>query len=109
MAAQRARRALIGSGPTGSVYLSEWPERSDPVALKIFGPIFVLKLKFAPEGYERRLVAEVWLYPDNSMILGAPAKAVRATDDQMRAMIARGADVYVKRWKRYAAGLKRLG
>ena len=29
---------LIGSGPTGSVYLSEWPERSDPVALKIFGP-----------------------------------------------------------------------
>ena len=42
------------------------------------------------------------------MILGAPAKAVRATDDQMRAMIARAADVYV-RWKRYAAGLKRLG
>ena len=29
---------LIGSGPTGSVYLVEWPERSDPVALKIFGP-----------------------------------------------------------------------
>jgi hypothetical protein len=27
----------------------------------------------------------------------------------MRAMIARAADVYVKRWKRYAAGLKRLG
>jgi hypothetical protein len=24
-------------------------------------------------------------------------------------MIARAADVYVKRWKRYAAGLKRLG
>ena len=55
------------------------------------------------------LVTEGKVYPDNSMILGAPAKAVRATDDQMRAMIARGADVYVKRWKRYAAGLKRLG
>jgi len=26
----------------------------------------------------------------------------------MRAMIARGADVYVRRWKQYAAGLKRI-
>ena len=55
------------------------------------------------------LLTEGKTFPDNSMILGAPAKAVRATDDQMRAMIARAADVYVKRWKRYAAGLKRLG
>jgi carbonic anhydrase/acetyltransferase-like protein (isoleucine patch superfamily) len=54
------------------------------------------------------LVTEDKTYPDNSVIVGAPAKAVRATDDQMRAMIARAADVYVKRWKRYAAGLKRL-
>jgi carbonic anhydrase/acetyltransferase-like protein (isoleucine patch superfamily) len=55
------------------------------------------------------VVTEGKTYPDNSLILGAPAKAVRATDDQIRAMIARAADVYVKRWKRYAAGLKRLG
>jgi carbonic anhydrase/acetyltransferase-like protein (isoleucine patch superfamily) len=55
------------------------------------------------------LVTEGKVYPDNSMILGAPAKAVRATDDQARAMIARAADVYVKRWKQYAAGLKRIG
>lgn len=55
------------------------------------------------------LLTEGKTFPDNSMILGAPARAVRATDDQMRAMIARAADVYVKRWKRYAAGLKRLG
>jgi carbonic anhydrase/acetyltransferase-like protein (isoleucine patch superfamily) len=55
------------------------------------------------------LLTEGKTFPDNSMILGAPAKAVRATDDQMRAMIARAADVYVKRWKRYAVGLKRLG
>jgi carbonic anhydrase/acetyltransferase-like protein (isoleucine patch superfamily) len=54
------------------------------------------------------VVTEGKIYPDNSLILGAPAKAVRATDDQIRAMIARAADVYVKRWKRYAAGLKRL-
>jgi carbonic anhydrase/acetyltransferase-like protein (isoleucine patch superfamily) len=55
------------------------------------------------------LVTEGKAYPDNSVILGAPAKAVRASDEEMRAMIARAADVYVQRWKRYAAGLKRIG
>lgn len=55
------------------------------------------------------LITEGKQFPDNSVILGAPAKAVRASDDQARAMIARAADVYVKRWKRYAAGLKRIG
>jgi hypothetical protein len=35
----------------------------------VLGPIFVLKLKFAPTGYDRRLVAEMWLYPDGSRIL----------------------------------------
>jgi hypothetical protein len=34
----------------------------------------VLKVKFSPEGYERRLVAELWLYPDNSMILELSTK-----------------------------------
>ena len=37
--------------------------------LSVLGPIFVLKLKFAPTGYDRRLVAEMWLYPDGSRIL----------------------------------------
>lgn len=48
-------------------------------------------------------------FPDNSVILGAPAKAVRKTDDKVRAMIARATEIYVRRWKRYAAGLKRIG
>jgi carbonic anhydrase/acetyltransferase-like protein (isoleucine patch superfamily) len=48
-------------------------------------------------------------FPDNSVILGSPAKAVRASDEAVRAMTARAKDVYVKRWKRYAAGLKRIG
>ncbi|MGV1015720.1 MAG: gamma carbonic anhydrase family protein [Methyloceanibacter sp.] len=55
------------------------------------------------------LITEGKEFPDGSVILGAPAKAVRETDEKARAMIARAADVYVKRWKRYAAGLKRLG
>jgi carbonic anhydrase/acetyltransferase-like protein (isoleucine patch superfamily) len=54
------------------------------------------------------LITEGKEFPDNSMILGAPAKAVREVDEKGRAMIARGADVYVRRWKQYAAGLKRI-
>jgi carbonic anhydrase/acetyltransferase-like protein (isoleucine patch superfamily) len=55
------------------------------------------------------LITEGKIFPDNSVILGSPAKAVRESDDKVRAMIARAAHVYVKRWKRYAAGLKRIG
>ena len=47
-------------------------------------------------------------FPDNSVILGSPAKAVRESDEAARAEIARAASVYVKRWKAYAKGLKRI-
>ncbi|ODA69033.1 2,3,4,5-tetrahydropyridine-2,6-dicarboxylate N-acetyltransferase [Methyloligella halotolerans] len=54
------------------------------------------------------LVTEGKEFPDNSVILGAPAKQVREADDKTREMIARGADVYVRRWKQYAKGCKRI-
>ncbi|MFC9559902.1 hypothetical protein [Agromyces sp. NPDC056965] len=37
--------------------------------LSILGPIFVLKERFTPEGLGRRMVAEVWLYPDGGRIV----------------------------------------
>jgi carbonic anhydrase/acetyltransferase-like protein (isoleucine patch superfamily) len=55
------------------------------------------------------LVTEGKEFPDDSVILGAPAKLVRESDEKVRAMTARAADVYVKRWKRYATGLTRIG
>jgi hypothetical protein len=42
--------------------------------LSILGPIFVLKLKFSPEGLGRKLVAEMWLYPDGARILELSTK-----------------------------------
>jgi hypothetical protein len=42
--------------------------------LSILGPIHVLKLKFSPKGYDRRLVAELWNYPDYSRILELSTK-----------------------------------
>jgi hypothetical protein len=42
--------------------------------LSILGPLLVLKLKSSPEGYERKLVTELWLYPDGSRILELSTK-----------------------------------
>jgi carbonic anhydrase/acetyltransferase-like protein (isoleucine patch superfamily) len=55
------------------------------------------------------LITEGKEFADGSVILGAPAKAVRETDEKARAMISRAAGVYVRRWKQYKAGLKRIG
>jgi hypothetical protein len=42
--------------------------------LSIMGPVTVLKLKSSPEGYERKLVTELWFYPDGSRILELSTK-----------------------------------
>ena len=34
----------------------------------------MLKLKYAPKAFDRRLVAEMWLYPDGSRILELSTK-----------------------------------
>ncbi|TRW44641.1 adenylate cyclase [Georgenia yuyongxinii] len=37
--------------------------------LSVLGPIFVLKLKLRPEGFPRKLVGEMWIYPDGSRVV----------------------------------------
>ena len=66
--------------------------------LKLLGPIFVLKLKFAPKGFARKLVAEMWLYPDNSRILElstkcAPAEALTVAEEARTFLSDRGVDL----------------
>jgi hypothetical protein len=53
--------------------------------LATLGPIFVLKLRFNPEGFERRLVAEVWLYPDGSRLLELSTKCLPSQAFQVAA------------------------
>jgi carbonic anhydrase/acetyltransferase-like protein (isoleucine patch superfamily) len=54
------------------------------------------------------VVTEGKEFPDNSLIVGAPARVVRSLDDKAAKMIAEGADIYVRRWKEYARSLKRV-
>jgi carbonic anhydrase/acetyltransferase-like protein (isoleucine patch superfamily) len=55
------------------------------------------------------VVTEGKTFPDKSLVVGAPARVVRTLDDKAAEMIAAGADVYVRRWKSYVGGLKRIG
>jgi carbonic anhydrase/acetyltransferase-like protein (isoleucine patch superfamily) len=55
------------------------------------------------------LVTEGKEFADGSMILGAPARAVRELDEAQRANLPRIADHYVANAKRFAAGLKKIG
>ncbi len=54
------------------------------------------------------LITEGKSFPDGSLIVGAPARAVRALDEATMKMIAEGADIYVRRFKQYARGLKEV-
>ena len=53
--------------------------------LSILGPIFVLKLNFEPKELGRRMVAELWFYPDGSRILELSTKCTAADAFQVAA------------------------
>ena len=77
---------------------SHAPEGVTLDALSVLGPITVFKLKFAPEGYARKLVAELWMYPDNSRILElstkcAPQDALGVAAGAREFLLSRGVDL----------------
>ena len=52
------------------------PEGVDLDNLTVLGPLTVLKLAFTPKDFGRKLVAELWFYPDASRILELSTKAM---------------------------------
>jgi hypothetical protein len=81
-----------------SLYATHAPEGVELDDLAVLGPIFVIKLKFAPEGYDRKMVGELWLYPDNSMILElstkcAPSEAFQVGAEARAFLTERGVDL----------------
>jgi hypothetical protein len=53
--------------------------------LTLLGPIFVLKIKGTPPDYGRKLVVELWLYPDGARILELSTKCAPAEAFQVAA------------------------
>ena len=85
----KSQRAFLADHAPGSLGVEH---------LSVLGPILVLKLKFEPEGFERRLVAELWLYPDGSRVFElstkcAPAEAFQAAAETRAFLTRRGVDL----------------
>ncbi len=55
------------------------------------------------------LITEGKSFPEKSLIVGTPARAIRTLDETAAAGIAAGAEFYVGNFKRYAKGLKQIG
>lgn len=54
------------------------------------------------------LVTEGKEFPDNSLIVGSPAKAIRALDEAAIERLRWSAQNYVSNWKRFANGMRRI-
>ena len=73
-AGKRSIRKLFSKAQRG-FYAAHAPDGIDLDQLSVLGPIPTLKLKIRPEGFGRRLVGELWLYPDGSQIVELSTKA----------------------------------
>lgn len=80
--AAAVRRTALGTDKIGSLFSKQqksFYREHAPADMKlgdlaVLGPINILKLKFNPAELGRRMVAEMWLYPDGSRILELSTK-----------------------------------
>jgi hypothetical protein len=82
LGADDVRRCVVGdrkirklfSKEQRAFYADHAPDGLELDDLTLLGPIFVLKLNFRPPELGRKLVAEMWLYPDGARILELSTK-----------------------------------
>jgi hypothetical protein len=96
-AGERAIRKLY-SKEQRAFFNAHAPEDCRLDGLSILGPITVLKLKMSPAEFGRRLVAELWFYPDGSRILelstkSTPAEAFQVAAEARSFLQQRGVDL----------------
>jgi hypothetical protein len=96
-AGERPIRKLF-SKEQRAFYATHAPEGLELDELTLLGPIFVLKLNFRPSELGRKLVAEMWLYPDGSRILElstkcAPSEMFQVATEVRAYLTQRGVDV----------------
>ena len=82
--ASAVRAVHMGDKPLRSLFSKQQraffsahaPDDMDFDSLTLLGPLTVLKLAFTPKEFGRKLVAELWFYPDASRILELSTKAM---------------------------------
>jgi hypothetical protein len=79
-------------------YREHAPEGIELDDLQLLGPIFIVKFKGTPEGYDRRMVVEAWFYPDGSRILELstkclPGEALQVAGEAKAFLAKRGIDL----------------
>jgi hypothetical protein len=102
----RARDTFAGERPIAKLfskdqrafYEAHAPEGLELNDLARLGPINVLKLKFVPKDLGRKMVAELWFYPDGSRIMElstkcAPAEAFEIAAATKAFLAGRGIDL----------------
>jgi hypothetical protein len=106
VAAADVRKTVLEHRPFRKIFTKEQrafyeDHAPDGIALDdlvVLGPIFVLKLKFPPKGFDRALVAELWFYPDTSRILElstkcAPSEAFQVAAEARAFLSGKGIDL----------------
>jgi hypothetical protein len=104
--AVRAKETFAGARPIAKLFSKEQrafyeehaPDGIELNSLSRLGPINVLKLKFIPDEFRRKLVAELWFYPDGSRILElstkcAPSEAFEVAAQTKAFLASRGIDL----------------
>jgi hypothetical protein len=94
---KRPLRKLFGKEQR-ALFAEHAPEGIALDGLAVLGPIFVLKLRYVPKGLDRKLVAEMWLYPDNTRILElstkcAPSEAFDVAAEARAFLAEKGVDL----------------
>lgn len=100
------RSAVTGATPLRKVFSKEQralfaqraPDGLTIDDLSILGPLLVMKLKSTHEGFGRRIVNELWLYPDGSRILEVstkcePSEAFQVAAEARSFLSGRGIDL----------------
>jgi len=87
------------------------PEGIELDDLSVLGPILVLKLKFEPKDFDRRMVAELWSYPDGSRVLElstkcAPVEAFQVAAEARAFLAQRGVDLSAEQETKTAKALE---
>ena len=86
------------SKPQRAFYDQHAPDGVKLEDLSVLGPITALKLKWQPTDFKRRMVAELWFYPDGSRILELstkckPAEAFQVAAETKAFLTAKGIDL----------------